>query len=253
MQLNRRTLLHLAGAAGTLAAAAPSLAARPMRIRAIAFDGLAVLDPRSVTAAAERYFPGRGAELASAWRTRQFEYTWLRSLTGRYADFWTVTEEALVFAATLLRLELGPEPRRALMQAFLELRAWPDAVEALRMMRGAGLRLALLSNFSTRMLEAASHSAGLGGLFEVALSTDQAQVYKPAPRAYQLGVDALELAREEILFVAFGGWDAAGAKAFGYPTFWVNRQNLPVEELGVRPDAIGKDLADLVRYLGDAK
>jgi 2-haloacid dehalogenase len=249
MLIDRRTLLQVSAAAGALAVSRSARAAAPARIKALAFDGLAVLDPRPIGAIAERLYPGRGAELITAWRTRQFEYTWLRSMTRRYADFWTVTEEALAFAANLLKLELGAEQRGLLMQGFLELKAWPDAVPALRLMQASGLRLALLTNFSPRMIEASSRGAGLDGLFEFSLSTDQVQVYKPDPRAYQMGVDAFRLERDEILFVAFGGWDAAGAKAFGYPTFWANRLGLPVEELGVRPDAIGKDLADLARYV----
>jgi 2-haloacid dehalogenase len=89
----------------------------------------------------------------------------------------------------------------------------------------------------------------MDSMFEALLSTDSIRTYKPDPRAYQLAIDALKLPREEILFVAFGGWDAAGAKSFGYKTFWVNRQNLPVEELDAPPDAIGTTLGDLVSFL----
>jgi 2-haloacid dehalogenase len=86
-------------------------------------------------------------------------------------------------------------------------------------------------------------------MFEQVLSTDQAKTYKPDPRAYQLGVDALKLKREEILFVAFAGWDAAGAKLFGYPTFWVNRQKLPMEKMDATPDGMGDTLTQLVQFL----
>jgi len=208
-----------------------------------------VFDPRPVAAAAERMFPGRGAELAAAWRTRQFEYTWLRSMTGRYADFWAVTDAALGFAARMLKLDLAPEQRRLLLATFLELGAWPDAPSVLGALKASGLRLALLTNFTDRMIDAATRKAGLGGVFEHALSTDRVQVYKPDPRAYQMGVDAFALAREEILFVAFAGWDVAGAKSFGYPTYWANRQGLPAEELGVAADAAARDLADIAGFV----
>ena len=99
------------------------------------------------------------------------------------------------------------------------------------------------------MLESAIKSSGPEGLFEPSLSTDRVGVYKPDPRAYQMGIDAFKLKREEIVFAAFGGWDAAGTKLFGYPTFWVNRLNLPVEELGVAPDAIGSNLRDLIHFV----
>ena len=99
------------------------------------------------------------------------------------------------------------------------------------------------------MLDSAIKSSGLEGIFEPSLSTDSVRVYKPDPRAYQMGIDAFNLRREQILFAAFGGWDAAGAKLFGYPTFWVNRLNLPMEELGVAPDATGQNLTDLVDFV----
>jgi 2-haloacid dehalogenase len=102
---------------------------------------------------------------------------------------------------------------------------------------------------TTKMLDAGIKNAGLDGAFEHVLSTDRIKAYKPDPRAYQMAIDAFELKREEILFAAFAGWDAAGAKWFGSPTFWVNRLNLPAEELGVAPDAMGRDLTALVSFV----
>ena len=219
--------------------------------RAIAFDAFTTFDPGSVATRAEEVFPGRGAELAGAWRTRQFEYAWLRTLMGRYADFWQVTDEALVFTAALLKLELTADRRERLMQAFLELKAWPDAHSALSALKRAGVRLAFVSNLTARMLDAAVKNSGLDGLFEPHLTTDLVRAYKPDPRAYQMGVDAFGVPREQIVFVfaAFGGWDAAGARAFGYRTFWVNRAGAPVERLSQAPDAIGTTLTDLVGFV----
>lgn len=228
-------------------AAAPGMTT--LDIKALAFDAFPIFDPRPVFALADGMFPGAG--LSDEWRTRQFEYTWLRVAAQHYADFWQVTEEALVFAANKLKLRLSPDHRAALMNAYLGLRAWPDVVPTLDSMKQSGIRLALLSNFTRSMLDANIRSAGLDGVFEQVLSTDQSATYKPDPRAYQLGPDALKLTREEILFVAFAGWDAAGAKLFGYPTYWVNRQHLPAEEIGVRPDGSGGTLTDLVAFLAD--
>jgi 2-haloacid dehalogenase len=252
MACDRREFLTLA--AGGVAASvwlSPLVAQTVTRppFRAIAFDAFPIFDPRSVFGLAERLFPGKGAELSNAWRTRQFEYQWLRALAGRYADFWQTTEDALVFAAKLLQLELTPDKRAQLMQAYLGLKAWPDVPSALSALQEAGMRLAFLSNMTTKMLDAGIKNAGLDGVFEHVLSTDQIRAYKPDPRAYQMAIDALKLKREDILFAAFAGWDAAGAKWFGYPTFWVNRLNLPEEELGVAPNAIGRDLTDLVSFV----
>jgi 2-haloacid dehalogenase len=212
-------------------------------------DGFTTFDPRSVSALAEQLFPGKGSELSNLWRTRQFEYTWLRTVCGYYADFWKVTEDALVFVSNMPKLELSLEKRQRLMQAYLELRAILMLCPLSNPLREAGIRLAFPSNLTPFMLHSAIKSSGLEGIFEPSLSTDRVRVYKPDPRAYQMGIDAFNLRREEIVFAAFGGWDAAGAKLFGYSTFWVNRLNLPIEELGVTPDATGENLTDLVNFV----
>jgi 2-haloacid dehalogenase len=135
------------------------------------------------------------------------------------------------------------------MQAFLDMKAHPDAPVALLALRQSGLRLAFLTNMTAAMVEAAVHNAKLEGVFERILSTDRVQAYKPDPRAYQMGVDAFGVARDAIVFAAFGGWDAVGAKWFGYRTFWVNRAGAPLEQLGIEPDGAGRDLGDLASFL----
>jgi 2-haloacid dehalogenase len=252
MPLDRREFLHLAAgsvASSVLLSTPVAQAVTQPRFKAIAFDAFPIFDPRPVFGLAETLFPGKGADLSNAWRTRQFEYQWLRALSGQYADFWQTTEDGLVFAAKLLQLELTPDKRAQLMQAYLRLKAWPDVLSALSALKEAGIRLAFLSNMTAKMLDAGIKNAGLDGVFEHVLSTDQVRAYKPDPRAYQMAIHAFKLQREEILFAAFAGWDAAGAKWFGYPTFWVNRLNLPVEELGVTPDAMGRDLTALVNFV----
>jgi 2-haloacid dehalogenase len=250
--MNRRQCLGLtAGSMATsvVASATLGMAGTSPKIQAILFDAFPIFDPRPVFALAEELFPGKGLELSNEWRTRQFEYTWLRTVSRQYVDFWQVTEDSLVFAAKKLKLEVSQSQRERLLNAYLTLKTWPDVPQALTTLKDAGLRLAFLSNFTPRMLESAIKTSGLGSMFEHVLSTDSVKTYKPESRAYQMGIDAFKIPREAMLFVAFAGWDAAGAKWFGYPTFWVNRLNQPVEELGVVPDATGTNLADLVRYV----
>jgi 2-haloacid dehalogenase len=251
-RFDRREFLTLAGAGIATGIAVRShlaAAATPPRIKAIAFDAFTTFDPRSVFALAEQHFPGKGVDLCNAWRTRQFEYAWLRTLMGRYIDFWHVTEDALTFSAKLLNVDLGRDQHQQLMQAYLEIKAWPDVLPALDRLKHLGIRMAFLSNFTAVMLDSAVKNSGLKGFFEPHLSTDKVKAYKPDPRAYRMGIDAFGLQREEVAFAAFAGWDAAGAKSFGYPTFWVNRMNLPVEALGVAPDAIGSTLDDLATFV----
>lgn len=241
--------LLLGATVSLLAGAARRSFARSKGIKAIAFDGFVIIDPRPVAMRAEELFPGQGARLMEVWRSRQFEYTWQRTLSRRYVDFWEVTQDALAYAAKATRLALTSDKRDQLMRTFLELKAWPDVAPALRSLKDRGIRMAFLANPTARMLDAVVGNSGLEGLLEEHLSTDRVQAYKPDPRAYQMGPDAFGLGREEIVFAASASWDAVGAKAFGYPTFWVNRANQAAEELGAAPDAMGSGMVDLVKFI----
>jgi 2-haloacid dehalogenase len=248
MPLSRRQLLAITSLTVASSIASDSRGAGTP-VKAIAFDGFPIFDPRPIYAQAEQLFPGRGAELSSLWRAKQFEYTWLRTMTGQYRDFLGVIDDALVVACKSLDLELAGVKRSALVESYLKMPIWPDVLPALSMLKESGLRLALLSNFSPAMFEGNIRGTELEGTFEFQLSTDAVRAYKPDPRAYQMGVDAFGLKREEILFAAFAGWDASGAKLFGYPTFWVNRQRQPREQLDAGPDGEGQGMTDLVRFL----
>jgi 2-haloacid dehalogenase len=250
--MNRREFVNLVG----VGAAAIALSPEPVmatvssaKIRAIAFDALAVFDVRPVAALSEQIFPGRGAELSALWRTRQFEYTWLRTLGRQYADFLQVTDGALAYACKSLKLELTKADGDRLMQSYLDLKAWPDALAVLKSLKTGGLRMAFLSNFTAEMLDHAVKNSGLEGIFDDHLSTDRVMAFKPDTQAYRMAIEAFGLRKEEIAFAAFAGWDAAGAKWFGYPTFWVNRGHAVQEELGAIPDGVGKDLNDLAAFV----
>jgi 2-haloacid dehalogenase len=246
MNVDRRSLL--AFAAGALAA--PRLLAQGTSpLRAVALDGLVVFDTRRVQTLAEERFPGRGSELVTTWRSRQFEYQWLRTAGEQYEDFLSITADSLDFAARSLGVTISAEARAALMDVYVALDAWPDARPGLQALRASGLRLALLSNMTAEMLDTGIARAGLGGLFDRVLSTDTVRAFKPAPLAYALGPSAFGLPVESILFVASAGWDAAGAGWFGYPTYWVNRAGAPEESLGVRSSGAGRDLRSLVEFV----
>lgn len=245
MQTSRRTFLALTAAA---LAAGPALASQS-RIKAIGFDGFTIFDPRPMLAAAKERFPDKGEALGALWRARQFEYSWLRTLTGRYADFRQLTDEALTYAAQTVGITLSDADRAALMRAFLDFKLWPDSAAALTRMRDAGLRLAYVSNLPADLLESASEANGIAPLFEHYLTTDSVQAYKPDPRAYAMAEKAFGLPKSAILFAAFGGYDAAGARTYGFETFWVNRLGLPREQMGAMPDGEGRMLTDLADYV----
>ena len=204
-------------------------------ISALVFDAYGTLfDVHSVTRLAESFFPGKGAALSAAWRTKQLEYTWLRSLMGRYEDFWLVTGQALRFALRRLGVAAGQAQIESLMEAYLALSPFPEVPAALRALRGTPL--AILSNGSPRMLESAVRSSGLAGAFDHVLSVDAVGVYKPSARVYEMAPRALGLSAGEIVFVSSNGWDVAGAAAYGFTTCWCNRANAPAEELDLTPD-----------------
>ena len=257
MSVNRREFLLLAAgsalACQSLAASAEPASASTSAFKAIAFDGFAIFDPRPVAALAESLFPGKGSILMDAWRARQFEYQWLRAVSHRYADFLQATGESLRFAAQQLHLDMSTNQQQRLISQWSELPVWPDVSEAIAALRKTGLRLAFLSNMTRSMLQDGVKRAQLDAMFEIILSTDQIHTYKPDPRAYQMAETGLKLRREEILFVAFAGWDVAGAKWFGYPTFWLNRLGAAAEELGFEADASGRDMNSLVRFASDKR
>ena len=219
------------------------------RFKAIAFDYFVLFDPNSVIPTVEAAFPGKGLEFTKAWRAKQFEYGFLRSITGRHEDFFKVTEDALIYTANAMKLELTPESKQQLLNGYLTLKPWPDAERALKRFKDAGMRIITIANFSPKMLRANADHAGLTPYFDELLSTEANQTYKPDPEAYELGLRRLGLRKEEVVFAAFGGWDAYGAKNFGYPTFWVNRFNLPRERLGVEADGTATEMSGLVDFV----
>ena len=217
------------------------------QIKAWVFDAYGTLfDPFSVQGKAERIFPGRGEALSRLWRLRQLEYTWLRALMNHYADFWQITREALIYASHSLGLRCEAPQQEELMQEYLHLEVYPDVTEGLELLLSQ--RLAILSNGSPRMLEAVVEHAGLKQAIATLLSVDKVRTYKPSPTVYQLAVEALKLKKNEIGFVSSNYWDAAGAAAFGFPAFWLNRIKAAPDELGTAPEATitgFRELADL--------
>ncbi len=191
----------------------------------------------------------RAEALAAQWRTAQLQYTWLRSLMGRYADFWQVTADALDFAMDNLGFADDALKRR-LMELYLVLSAYPDATIALSALRRARRTAAILSNGSPKMLAAAVQSASLAALLDVVLSVEEIGVYKPHPRVYQLAVDRLRVDAARICFVSSNGWDVAGASAFGMNAVWVNRARAKRERLPAGPVAEIERLDELPALLG---
>ena len=205
-----------------------------MAIAGYIFDAYGTLfDVHSVIEAG-REITSDPAALSALWRQKQLEYTWLRSLMGRYEDFWAVTEAALRYSLRRLQLSATEPQIERLMRAYLTLSCFPEVPAALH--RLAGRPCAILSNGTPAMLEAAVTSSGLSSMLAHVISVDEVKVFKPAPAVYALGPRRLGLAARDVLFVSSNAWDVAGAKSFGYQVAWCNRSQAPSEELGVTPD-----------------
>jgi 2-haloacid dehalogenase len=217
-------------------------------IEALVFDAYGTLfDVHSVASLAEELFPGRGAELSRLWRAKQLEYSWLRSLMDRYEDFWRVTESALIFACETLKLACDLDQRARLMKAYLTLKPFPEVHQVLAVL--ADFRLAILSNGTPEMLEAAVKSSGLDGIFGHVISVDGVRRYKPSPRAYELATQILGIDKGVVGFVSSNSFDVNGAKAFGFWTCWVNRSEACPDQLGLEADLTVKRLTELTGRL----
>ncbi len=220
-------------------------------LRAVLFDVFGtLLDVHSVAARAETLFPGNGQRLSQLWRDKQLEYTRLRALGGRYVPFTRITEDALMFAADALRLDMDGAARGLLMHEYTQLNAFDDVVPALKQLQARDVTLGVLSNGDPGLLEDALHGAQIGEYFDLVLSADAVHSYKTSPAVYELGPRNLRHPANEILFVSSNGWDAAGAQWYGYVSFWVNRTGAPMERLGVEP-AHGRTLADAAAFYFD--
>ena len=221
-------------------------------VQACVFDAYGTLFDFASAAKSCRDMLGDGVDrLTALWRDKQLQYTWLRALQGRHADFWQVTGDALDFAMETLAID-KPGLRDRLMGLYLTLDAFPEVPDVLEHLKKAGLRTAILSNGSPKMLEAVVRASGLNTLLDAVLSVEEVGVYKPHPKVYQLAVDRLGIRAGAIAFQSSNAWDAYAASAFGMQVVWCNRYGQRPERLPGAPDRVVKSLAELPALVGAA-
>jgi len=200
---------------------------------------------------AEQLFPGQGERLALLWRDKQIEYTRLVTTSNggdHYKPFWELTRAGLRYACKRLALDLTPAREEQLMNQYRHLSAFPENKEVLATLKAKGVVTGILSNGDPGMLGVAVRSAGLDGLLDHVLSVDSVRKYKTHPDAYALGTAATGLDARQIVFVSCNGWDALAATWYGFRTLWVNRYQLPFEELGTQPTRTGTSLRDVLAF-----
>ena len=229
----------------------------PVPLRAVLFDAYGTLfDVYSVGLLAEQLFPGKGQALAVLWRDKQIEYTHLvtsSSHGAHYRPFWELTRAALRYACKRMALPLGTGSEDQLMNQYRSLSAFPENRGVLLALKARGVVTGILSNGDPAMLAVAVRSAGLDGLLDHVISVNAIRKYKTHPEAYALGLRATGLPAQQIAFVSCNSWDALAATWFGYQTLWINRQQLPFEELGTQPIHTGSSLRDVLALPGLAR
>jgi 2-haloacid dehalogenase len=226
--------------------------ARHEQPQAVLFDAYGTLfDVYSVGLAAEQLYPGQGQHLSVLWRDKQIEYTRLVTTSNHgahYQPFWELTRAALRYACKRLKLALTPEMELQLMNQYRHLSAFPENRDVLQALQARGIVTGILSNGDPEMLGIAVRSAGLEGLLDHVISVDAVRRYKTHPDAYALGEQATSLRAKQIVFVSSNSWDALAATWYGFQTLWVNRYELPFEELGTQPTLSGSTLNDVLGF-----
>ena len=218
-------------------------------IRACVFDAYGTLfDVHSAVGTHRARLGEHATHISQLWRTKQLEYTWLRSLMGQYQDFWHVTQDALDYACATYGVD-DPALRHDLMQAYLQLDCYPEVPDTLQELKTRGYRTVILSNGSPAMLAAAVTNASVAHLIDATLSVDVLGIYKPSPRVYQLAMEHLAVSAQEISFQSSNAWDAAAAASVGLRVVWVNRFKQQWERLGTVPDVELQSLSALPAVL----
>lgn len=214
-------------------------------IKACVFDAYGTLfDVHSAVGKYRKQLGDVADQISLLWRTKQLEYTWLRSLMKHHVDFWQVTQDALDFTFDMHQIT-DQDLRNDLMNAYLSLKCYPEVPEALSLLKSRGFKLAILSNGTPEMLDSAVKNSGITDLIDVNLSVEEIGIFKPDSRVYQLAVDRLQVHPHGIIFQSSNAWDASGASAFGFNVAWINRFGQSKERLPGKPDFEIKNLMEL--------
>lgn len=231
-----------------------------MPIKAVVFDAYGTLfDVYSIQALAEELYPSHGADIAVKWRDKQIEYTRLitqsdphnASGSKYYQPFWELTRLSLEYTLDRLKLDRSSDQVKKLMEQYAHLTPFSENLAVLQKINDMGLITAILSNGSPEMLNSAVKSAGMESVLNHVISVDPIRLFKTSPESYGLVQKIIPVSKQEVLFVSSNAWDALGATWFGFKTLWINRQNLPYEALGPRPDYAGPDLTKVIEILAN--
>jgi 2-haloacid dehalogenase len=220
----------------------------PVRVKGIVFDMYGTLVDVGAVAEACKQVAPEAVAFTTHWRAKQLEYTFLRTLMGRYRDFWKVTEEALEFVIQHFGLQVSLEQRKQMMEAWLHPMPYPEVEASLPRLKEKYL-LAILSNGTPKMLQRGLERTGLKPYFRWVMSADTVKFYKPSPEIYRLAPKQMRIRKNEILFVSSNSFDVMGSKNFGFKVCWINRARVPQDPLGLKPELLVTSLDELVEAI----
>ena len=226
-----------------------------MKIKVCAFDAYGTLfDINSAARECSKSiklknFNDNWIHISRHWRKKQISYTWLLRIMNLYKDFWEITQDSLDYALELYKLDHDKELKEKLLSLYLELDAYPEVASMLNSIKALGVKTAVLSNGSSKMLNSAINSSLIAPYLDEVLSVESIKVFKPDPRVYELVLSCFGCTRDEVLFVSSNGWDICGASNFGFKTVWINRDSLPYDKLPFSPDFTGFDLTKVSAIL----
>ena len=205
------------------------------KIKACVFDAYGTLfDVNAACRELSKEVGDNWEKLASLWRLRQVEYTWLRNSMDEYIDFWQITSDALDYAMETLGIE-NNELREELLNLYLKLEAYPEVNDLLKKLKQRGLKTGILSNGSMKMLNSAVDNANIREYLDEILSVEDCKIYKPSSKVYDLVKIKMQIGKENVLFFSSNAWDMHAASNYGFKTIWVNRFNAKLERLPGKP------------------
>ncbi|MCG6902741.1 MAG: haloacid dehalogenase type II [Rhodobacter sp.] len=221
-----------------------------MPIKACVFDAYGTLFDVAAAAREAAAEPGREAfaavwaKVATDWRLKQLQYTWLRAVADAHTDFWEVTQNGLDWALEASGLD-DADLRERLLALYFELSAYPEVPAMLATLKAEGFATAILSNGEPNMLKGAVDSAGVADVLDDVISVQDVGVFKPHKSVYQLVNNRFGTRSDEVLFVSSNGWDAAHGAGFGFISVWVNRAGEPMDRLPWKPAHVLHDLTTI--------
>ncbi len=183
------------------------------------------------------------------WRKRQLEISWIPRRMPTGADFWNVTAEALEEAMSAFGLD-DNDLRGRLMEAWLEPDLYSDVSDSLHRLREGGIKTAILSNGTPKMLAAGLRFTGLDTALDAVISVAEAGVFKPEQAVYKLVMKHFHMEPHSVCFVSGNAWDVTAAALSGFQVVWVNRTGARSETLPRGTGAAITTLAELPALLG---